>query len=106
MSGMKVRWDMWGNEDKFDDEVFEEGKNTTSEAEKDEIMDRQSYNMEKQKLSFLGSRATDSHLNTFIHLPKAAPLKKETTIQMVKERLASVAKEFGNDADLTPLHSI
>ena len=33
-------------------------------------------------------------LNTFVHLPKAATLKKETTIQVVKERLMDVTREY------------
>ena len=59
-------------------------------------MDRQIYDMEKKRLSFLGRRATDTNVNTHIYLPKAAPLKRETAIQMVKERLYDVAREFGS----------
>ena len=67
---------------------------TIAEIEKEEMMNRQVFNLGERKMSWLGRRATDTSVNTHIFLPKAAPLKRETTIQLVKERLYDVSREF------------
>merc|ERR1711888_131401 len=84
---------MMNNPDKFEDEVFEDELNDVNED--DEVdMSRQVYDVESKTMSFAGRKATDCVTNTHIYLPKAAPIKKETTIQMKKDHIMEVAKEF------------
>ena len=45
-------------------------------------------------MRFMGTRATDSKLNTHVVLSRSAAIKKETTIQIKKGRLLEVAREF------------
>ena len=103
---VKTRWDLWNNPAKYDDDVFEDVKETADrEAEADKCMSRQVYDVRSKSLSFMGKRATDSKLNTHVFLPKSANLKKETAIQLKTSRLMEVAREYkastGNDWTLS-----
>ena len=62
-------------------------------------MSRQVFDPITKSISFLGRRATDSKQNTHVYLPKSAPLKKETAIQMKKERLLEVAREYKSSSN-------
>ena len=49
--------------------------------EVEEILSRQVYDPQSKVISFLSRRATDSITNAHVFLPRAATLKKETSIQ-------------------------
>lgn len=79
---MKTRWDYKSSPGEYnveEDKVSEESKEL-------ENLTRQVFNHEKKVLDFSSSKATDSKLNTHVHIPRAAPLKFETEIQMRKTR--------------------
>ena len=80
VAGVKVRWEMWSNPEKFEQElgVVEEQSKTDQNVEVDmnDVMSRQVYDFEQKRISFIGRRATDCRNNTHVYLPRAAVIKR------------------------------
>ena len=79
VTGMKSRWDYRSNPGEYtrDDDV-----KISLEAQEVENETRRISNFEEKTVDFSSTRATDSKLNSHVHLPKPVPLKFETELQI------------------------
>ena len=101
MCNSKVRWEIRKQDDeKLDEKDEDEIKLTESEKElQDEIEaeSRQPYNPVENKIDLRRRRVTDLKENTRVYLPKPLPINEEAKIQIRRERLEKVYRDFVNE---------